>query len=116
MGRLAIANRLFGEKSWKFEGPSLARTRAAYGAPLEPVDYIHHFCDAPTELLQARIAQRLVESLGHLPGPDALRALSKQHPNVFLPSAHFRALRALEPPTEDEGFDSVEVARAVLPE
>jgi aryl-alcohol dehydrogenase-like predicted oxidoreductase len=73
------------------------------------------FCDAPTELLQARIARRLVESLGHLPGPDALRALSKQNPNVFPPSVHFRALRALELPTADEGFDSIEQSRVELP-
>jgi aryl-alcohol dehydrogenase-like predicted oxidoreductase/predicted kinase len=83
---------------------------ARHGAALRLV-----FCDAPSELLQARIARRLVESLGHLPGPDALRALSKQHPNVFPPSVHFRALRAVEPPLEDEGFDSVEVSRASLP-
>jgi serpin B len=44
--RLAIANRLFGEKSWKFEDPFLTRTRAAYGAPLERVDFMGQYEEA----------------------------------------------------------------------
>jgi serpin B len=48
--KLAIANRLFGEKTWKFEDAFLSRTRAAYGAPLEQVDYIHHFEEARVDL------------------------------------------------------------------
>jgi serpin B len=34
-----IANRLFGEKSYRFEQPYLDATRAAYGAPLEALDF-----------------------------------------------------------------------------
>jgi serpin B len=36
---LRIANRLFGEKTFKFEQPFLDKTRDAYGAPLEPTDF-----------------------------------------------------------------------------
>ncbi|MFN7975602.1 MAG: serpin family protein [Acidobacteriota bacterium] len=36
---LRVANRLFGEKTYRFEAPYLERTRTAYGAPLEPVDF-----------------------------------------------------------------------------
>jgi serpin B len=36
---LHIANRLFGEKTYRFETAYLDATRAAYGAPLEPVDF-----------------------------------------------------------------------------
>jgi serpin B len=36
---LRIANRLFGEKTYRFEKAYLEATRAAYGAPLEPVDF-----------------------------------------------------------------------------
>ncbi len=36
---LRIANRLFGDKSTPFEADYLARTKAAYGAPLEPMDF-----------------------------------------------------------------------------
>ena len=37
--KLRIANRLFGEKTYAFGQPYLERTRAAFGAPLEPVDF-----------------------------------------------------------------------------
>jgi serpin B len=37
--KLRIANRLFGEKSYKFEQPYLDATKAAFGAPLEPLDF-----------------------------------------------------------------------------
>ena len=36
---LRIANRLFGEKSYSFERPYLDQTKAAFGAPLEAVDF-----------------------------------------------------------------------------
>jgi serpin B len=36
---LRVANRLFGAKSYTFEQPYLEKTRAAFGAPLEPVDF-----------------------------------------------------------------------------
>ncbi len=34
-----IANQLFGEKAYTFEQPFLEKTKAAYGAPLEPMDF-----------------------------------------------------------------------------
>jgi serpin B len=37
---LRIANRLFGEKSYSFERPYLDQTKAAFGAPLEAVDFV----------------------------------------------------------------------------
>jgi len=36
---LRVANRLFGEKSYAFEAPYLAKVRADFGAPLEPLDF-----------------------------------------------------------------------------
>jgi serpin B len=36
---LRIANRLFGEQSYRFEAAYLDRTKAAFGAPLEPLDF-----------------------------------------------------------------------------
>ncbi len=36
---LRVANRLFGAKSYTFEQPYLEKTRATFGAPLEPVDF-----------------------------------------------------------------------------
>ncbi|WP_394840203.1 serpin family protein [Pendulispora rubella] len=38
--KFRIANRLFGEKTFKFESPFLESTKAAFGAPLEGVDFI----------------------------------------------------------------------------
>jgi serpin B len=35
-----IANRLFGEKTYAFEKPYLARVQSAFGAPLEPLDFL----------------------------------------------------------------------------
>jgi serpin B len=36
---LRVANRLFGSKRYTFEEPFLDKTQAAFGAPLEPVDF-----------------------------------------------------------------------------
>ena len=36
---LRIANRLFGEETYRFEAAYLEKTRAAYGAPLEAIDF-----------------------------------------------------------------------------
>ena len=38
--KFRIANRLFGEKTYKFESPFLDATKAAFGAPLDAVDFI----------------------------------------------------------------------------
>lgn len=40
---LAVANRLFGEKTYKFEQPFLKLTKDRYGAPLEMVDFAGAF-------------------------------------------------------------------------
>jgi serpin B len=37
--KFRIANRLFGEKTYSFEASFLDATKAAYGAPLEPLDF-----------------------------------------------------------------------------
>ena len=40
---LRVANRLFGEKTYSFEQAYLDRTKAAFGAPLEGLDFKHAF-------------------------------------------------------------------------
>ncbi len=47
---LKLANRLFGERSFTFEKPYLSRMQAAFGAPLEGVDFAHHPEDARTRI------------------------------------------------------------------
>ncbi len=39
--KLRVSNRLFGERSFRFEPPYLALTKSAFGAPLEPLDFAH---------------------------------------------------------------------------
>jgi len=41
--KVTFANRLFGEQSYKFEAPYLAATKNAYGASLEPLDFLKNF-------------------------------------------------------------------------
>jgi serpin B len=48
--KLRIANRLFGEKTYKLEQPYLEQTKAAYGAALEPVDFKTAFEPARTHI------------------------------------------------------------------
>jgi hypothetical protein len=44
-----------------------------------------------------------------LPGPDELRQLARREAGVMTPTSQMRALRELEPPADDEGFDAIEV-------
>jgi serpin B len=37
--QIHLANRLFGERTFSFEQPFLARVEARYGAPLQPIDF-----------------------------------------------------------------------------
>lgn len=43
---LAIANRLYAEKTYQFRENFLALTKSSYGAGLESVDFVHHFDEA----------------------------------------------------------------------
>lgn len=57
---------------------------------------------------QVNAVERMLAKYGRLLEPDEIRQLSRKDPGVFGPTALFRAARALEPPTEAEGFSSVE--------
>jgi serpin B len=84
--RLSIANRLFGEKSWKFEDTFLGRTRAAYGAPLEQVDFIHHFEESRVNINQwvAGETEDLVRDLVPPGGIDETTRLALVNAIYFL--------------------------------
>jgi len=47
---LRVANRLFGEKTYAFEQAYLDRTKAAFGAPLEGLDFKHAFEPSRTHI------------------------------------------------------------------
>jgi hypothetical protein len=64
--------------------------------------------DTPLDQAQVNIVLRLLELSGSLPEPEQLRALARREPGVMAPTSQMRALRELEPPSLDEGFDDVE--------
>lgn len=59
---------------------------------------------------QINAIHRLLEAHGRLPMPDELRTLGKTDHRFFGPDAQFRYERAFEPPTTDEGFETVEAS------
>ena len=64
-----------------------------------------------TDVADAQINSiiRMVEAHGSLPTPEEIKARAKSDPRFLLPDAQFRYERALEPPTLEEGFESVQV-------
>jgi aryl-alcohol dehydrogenase-like predicted oxidoreductase len=63
--------------------------------------------DTPLAQAQVNVVERLLDRVGRLPDPDELKALSSE-PGLLLPTSQLRAVRELEPPSEDEGFAAVE--------
>ena len=64
--------------------------------------------DTPLAQAQVNLVERLLDRFGSLPTPDELRDLGREEPGLLAPTSQMRALRELEPPTEDEGWASVE--------
>jgi aryl-alcohol dehydrogenase-like predicted oxidoreductase len=75
---------------------------ARHGAAVECV-----WLDVPLAQAQVNLVDRLLERLGRLPGPEELRTLARTEPGVLAPTSQMRALRELEPPSDDEGFADV---------
>jgi aryl-alcohol dehydrogenase-like predicted oxidoreductase/predicted kinase len=66
--------------------------------------------DAPLHEAQVNVVHRMLERYGRPLHPDELVAAQTQgrDANVVRPNVLFRMTRELEPPAEDEGFDSIE--------
>jgi predicted kinase len=64
--------------------------------------------DTPLAQAQVNLVERLLDHFGSLPAPEALRDAARREPGLLAPTSQMRTLRALEPPSEDEGFDTVE--------
>ena len=62
--------------------------------------------DIPTA--QINCIQRMIDAHGRLPTPEEIRQLAREDPRYLLPDAQFRYERTLEPPSLDEGFESIE--------
>ncbi len=66
-----VANRLFGEKTYQFEQPYLEKTRAAFGAPLEPLDFVGA-AEASRERINGWVAQQTNDRIDKLVPADAI--------------------------------------------
>jgi aryl-alcohol dehydrogenase-like predicted oxidoreductase/predicted kinase len=64
--------------------------------------------DTPLAQAQVNLVERLLDRLGALPTPEELRAHARRGDGVLAPTSQMRALRALEPPSSDEGWAEVE--------
>ena len=64
--------------------------------------------DAPLPQAQLNLVERLLDRFGRLPDPDELRDAARREAGVHAPTSQMRALRELEPPSTDEGFDGIE--------
>jgi diketogulonate reductase-like aldo/keto reductase len=64
--------------------------------------------DTPLADAQVNLVQRLLDRFGRLLSPPELRAAARKEPGILTPTQQMRALRELEPPTDDEGFASIE--------
>jgi aryl-alcohol dehydrogenase-like predicted oxidoreductase len=62
----------------------------------------------PLAQAQVNLVHRLLERFGSLPTPEELKEAARREPSVMAPTSQMRALRELEPPSEDEGFAAVE--------
>jgi aryl-alcohol dehydrogenase-like predicted oxidoreductase len=66
------------------------------------------YLDTPLVQAQVNLVERLLERFDRLPEPAELRAASRREPGLLAPTSQLRAVRELEPPTEDEGFAAVD--------
>jgi aryl-alcohol dehydrogenase-like predicted oxidoreductase/predicted kinase len=64
--------------------------------------------DTPLAQAQVNLVERLLDLHGSLPAPAELRALARREAGVLAPTSQLRAVRELEPPSDDEGFSSIE--------
>ena len=65
--------------------------------------------DTPLAQAQVNMVERLLDRFsGRLPRPEELRALARLEPGLLAPTSQMRAVRELEPPSDDEGFAAIE--------
>ena len=85
--QLSIANRLFGERTVKFEAPFIAVTRADFAAPLELLDYKGAHA-AAREHINAWVAERTQDKIKDLLPPDGVDAATRL---VLVNAIYFKA-------------------------
>jgi aryl-alcohol dehydrogenase-like predicted oxidoreductase len=67
------------------------------------------FFDTPLHEAQINAVTRMIERFGRLLSPEEIAGLARENAAALAPNAVFRMARALEPPSADEGFDTIEV-------
>ncbi|MES2638864.1 MAG: aldo/keto reductase [Myxococcota bacterium] len=80
--------------------------RAAHAAGV-PVRAVH--MDTPMRDALINVVQRVLDRHGRLLGPDEMKALAKEDPNLPPPQALSRWAASFEPPSLDEGFAVVDI-------
>ena len=63
--------------------------------------------ETPLAQAQVNLVERLLDRFGALPSPEELRVLTREA-GIHAPTSQMRTVRELEPPSDDEGFSSVE--------
>lgn len=81
----------------------LIRTAHAHGVPVRC-----RYLATPIDEAYANVVSRILERHGRLLGPDELKELGKDDPNLPPPAAMARFAASFEPPHTDEGFAVVE--------
>jgi len=84
---LALANRLFGERTVKFEAPFVEVTRADFAAPLELLDYKGGHA-AARQHINAWVAERTRDKINDLLPPDGVDAATRL---VLVNAIYFKA-------------------------
>jgi aryl-alcohol dehydrogenase-like predicted oxidoreductase/predicted kinase len=64
--------------------------------------------DTPLAEAQVNLVERLLDRFGALPSPEELKQVARREPGLHAPTSQMRALRELEPPSNDEGWTTVE--------
>jgi len=64
--------------------------------------------DTPLAQAQINLVERLIDRFGALPSPEELQILAQREEGIVAPTSQMRAVRELEPPATDEGWDDVE--------
>lgn len=101
---LRVANRLFGSKDYAFEKPYLEKTRAAFGAPLEPVDFDSNV-EATRQSINAWVARQTEDRIQALLPTGSLKP--KLTKLVLVNAVYFKASWATpfsEESTQPEPF------------
>ena len=81
----------------------IVETAARHGVPARCL-----WLDTPLAQAQVNLVERLLERFDGLPSPEELNARARSEPGLLTPTQQMRAFRDLEPPSDDEGFASVE--------